>query len=190
MWAGVGKQKVLKSRRDLADLKASVERILHPVYEAHAVQLERLVRLLNAKQTNQSGEPSTEAQEAYTSKNVLSRASPHERYLLKKAFRYAARLAHPDHGGSMEAFHAVRMAYLDGDLRSLQEFALAMHKTPVEQYAFWVEEQVRVRIDAELFRNSPEFAIAKLVQQNKKPKAIEAMGTLLTLREAAALTQP
>jgi hypothetical protein len=183
--AKIKRHNAIERRKQLDRLKYQTQIILIPLYAKFEKELARLASRLNELQTSQKGTPSTEPQEAYTKSSVLSQLPPADRYLLKKAYRYASSKTHPDKGGSVEAFQAVKLAYEQGDLTSLQEFSISLEKSVLDQYGYWSDELIRATINTDLYKSLPEFQIARLVQQKKLPQAEKAMATLLSNRYAA-----
>ncbi len=179
----------IKERERVKQFKSYIFSIVEPIQAEFEADLSRIARLKNELQINQKGEARTESLESYTSKNVLSQLSPADRFLLKKAYRYAARLAHPDGGGSGEDFHAVHQAYLQGDLTSLQEYALSRHKSILEQYVHWSVEKDRPSVDLETFKQNAEFQIARLVLRGKPDQARKAMRMVIQSLESSLLKE-
>ena len=179
--------KALQARKELQQFKNYISSVVEPLEAEFEKELSRIARMRNDAQANEQGVPRTESLETYTNATVLSQLSPAERFLVKKAYRYAARLAHPDNGGSAEEFHAVRQAYLQGDLTSLQEFALARHKSVLERYAHWSTELERPAIALEEFKQGTAYKVARLVLQGKLDMARQLLRLSIEIIETQLL---
>lgn len=102
-----------------------------------------------------------------------------DRFLLKKAYRKAATLAHPDKGGDASSFAAVNEAYKAGDLNSLQEYFIFREAPNRSTIEYWLAEDKRVAIQWQKFCNTNEFAIVQLHQQGHQRRAEQTVYLLL-----------
>lgn len=97
-----------------------------------------------------------------------------EAFILKKAYRLAASIAHPDKGGSVEAFQGLRQAFLARDLRAVQEFYLVHQKSLLEQIAYWKDELLRPAIQWQKFQQTPAYQISSQLARGCDLAVLEA----------------
>ncbi len=88
-----------------------------------------------------------------------------DRFLLKKAYRKAAALAHPDKGGDTSEFVAINEAYKAGDLNSLNEYFLLRQTPGRATVEYWLTEEIRIDVQWRKFCTTNEFLLAKTHQQ-------------------------
>ncbi|QBQ74554.1 hypothetical protein BcepSauron_174 [Burkholderia phage BcepSauron] len=161
-------------------LHASVLRAVNSLYEEDerhdtVVRLRREIRLATR------GMPVREAHEPVTAAGYISFGTEQlynaETELVADAYRKVRTLVHPDHGGDAELFQLVKTAYLLRDLTFLLETRLMlehghdlawMQGPGIE----WAEQEIqRPVVSTSILQATPEFAIARLLQQGKRDVA-------------------
>lgn len=154
----------------------------HPKLDEQIAELKRLISLRT------SGAPMTETLDVEDSVNNESyqEAVAHA-FLLKKAYRAAAALSHPDKGGNDADFAAVNAAYKARDLDSLNEFFLSKNRTLLESIEHWLNEVQKPRVQWLEFQASPAFKVVRFHKSGKTDQAHKNMEQLLQLHVAQLL---
>ena len=165
------KKETIKARNFYQSQLDTVNTILNTAFSWHPALLEQVADLKRRIQLLTKGVPATEALENSTVLTDNQQGDVAHTFLLKKAYRQAALLAHPDKGGSNEDFAAVNAAYKAGDLHSLNEYVIAQNKTLFEQLIYWKTEALKPEAQWHKARSQPEFTIVRLMLSNQKPKA-------------------
>lgn len=96
-------------------------------YEGQFPELVQKIRELRILQSEVKSEKKTVALEI-NPYEVSATEDLGTRQLLKKSWRSAARLTHPDHGGNSELFMYARTLYESGDLTALNLLLESLHK--------------------------------------------------------------
>lgn len=177
----------IRARREVIRKKDMIHVVSARIMEQHQNKLNRIASIRNRIRLIRRGVPLTEAFDSVTNTSQLDdNLSDADRFLLKKAYRKAASIAHPDKGGSLEDFHAVREAFLAGDLASLNEFFLLQHGTLHQRIEYWLSQPAASHVDWVRFRATNEYAVVTLYQRGKKEKAADLAGHLLDAAVAIA----
>jgi hypothetical protein len=100
-------------------------------------------------------------------------------FLLKKAYRTAASLAHPDKGGSHDDFLAVSAAYRANNIESLNEYVLARNRDLLDQIHYWDSERLKPKINYTIFQSSNDFKVAVLQNRGEQQAASELSRAIL-----------
>jgi hypothetical protein len=167
------KREVLKSRAYYQTQLDTVNTILDSSFAHHKDLTDNINDLKRRIQLLTKGAPATESIEATDTVTDSHQHDVAQAFLLKKAYRQAAAMSHPDKGGSNEDFAAVNAAYKAKDLGSLNEYVIARNKTLLEQIAFWRTEAFKPEARWHKVRSQPEFLIVQLTLSGQKPKAIK-----------------
>lgn len=115
-----------------------------------------------------------------------------QQVLLKKAYRLAVMMLHPDRGEETDEVRRMmanlRAAYNARDLKAVQEFVLHLQRSPLEQAAYWHAERDRPSIQWAEFKNTPAFQITQALKQGK-PEEELAQAVRKFLKQEALLTE-
>lgn len=176
----------LKKREQVAKRIDTALGICQKVMEPHADLTKRIIDIKSRIRARQKGIPLTETLEPVGVDNLLSDG---EAFLLKKAYRAAASLCHPDKGGNKDDFQAINAAYRSKDIGSLNEYVLSFQGTLNEQIRYWQTEVQKPDIEWGVFRASNENRIAQLYMQGQHAEADTLAKTLLTLVLSQAIAQ-
>lgn len=136
-----------------------------------------------------SGVPQTEELDdlSSTSESMLSRG---EQFVLKKAYRLAASLAHPDKGGSAQEFYEVTLAYKTNDVKALTAFYLAKRQESlIDLVAYYQDQSQKPRIQLQEFYKDIDFQITKAAQAKNHLLAAELAKTHLNRIRLALVMQ-
>lgn len=117
--------------------------------------------------------------------DINLKATDHEtdvaqRFLVKKAYRVAASMAHPDKGGNKDDFAAVLAAYKAGDLESLNEFVLSKQKGVIDQITHWHFELRKPAIQWQHLTSTPEYKIVQAHLSGRHAVASDLAREVLT----------
>lgn len=166
------KDKAFTARKRLSAKIANVHLVLNSLIKESG-ELQRLHREITEIQTRirllQRGVPATEA---FDDPDPCDNLTDAERFVLKKAYRKAASLCHPDRGGSNDEFQAVHAAYLAGDLYSLNNFVLSKQEPDLSWIQHWIDDAARCDVAWVEFQASAEFYLARLHEQGQTGKAV------------------
>lgn len=177
--------RALAARTKLAKDTANVRTISNTLIAHHQGLTRELADTRQRIRLLERGTPATEALDAFQQENGLSDLpSDAEVFLLKKAYRKAANLCHPDKGGNALEFQLVTAAYKARDIHSLNAFFLARQKSKAELIDYWLLDIQRTKVAWVAFQATNEFMLAKMYQQGRTEEAIHLTG--LILREACA----
>ena len=146
-----------------------------PIAERQIADLKRLIALRT------KGAPMTEELDVSSSVNTNQQEAVAHAFLLQKAYRAAAKLAHPDKGGNDADFAAVNAAYKARDLDSLNEFFLSKNRTLVESIQHWRNEVQKPRVQWQEFQSAPTFKVVRFHKSGKTDDAKQYMDKLLQL---------
>lgn len=102
-----------------------------------------------------------------------------ERFLLKKAYRQAALLHHPDKGGHPDDFHAAAEAFRAGDLGSLQELLLSKSRSRLSQIEYWQNEVSKPQVSWVQFKSTVQYKIAVSIDYGDESTAYNLSARLL-----------
>jgi curved DNA-binding protein CbpA len=100
---------------------------------------------------------------------------------LKRAYRKAAALTHPDRGGTVEDFQAVQAAYDACDLTSLNEFFLLQEESLQDRIEYWLQQPAAAHVEWIRFQATNEYAVVAMYQRGQRDEAIELAGKFLRL---------
>ena len=154
------------------------DRLILPILREHTALYASVRKLKSEIQLQTKGVPSTEA----ISNDVMSmnpvRQDSANRFLLKKAYRMAAAVAHPDKGGSHDDFLSIHKAYRAGDMSSLNEYVLSRRLGLLERIKYWDDERRKPRIKHQLFQATDAFRIVQYIALGQHEQAV-ALGELL-----------
>ena len=146
-----------------------VRAITLPYYEEFGVLTGKIAAVKVRIRMLQKGAAATESLAAPQRVEAFEGKTEAEKYVLKKAYRQAAALCHPDKGGTTEEFQSVYNAYIAGDLYALNNFVLAREKPTMDMIRHWLLDAQRCAIAWIEFRDGTEFRIAQLVMK-KQPE--------------------
>jgi len=178
------RRKVISAR--IESVRAVSARILAP----HADKLAAIARSRVRRRLLQKGVPATEALDAPQTKDMLKdNLNDDEKMLLKLAYRKAAAITHPDKGGSVEDFQAVKSAYESGDLTALNEYLIARELSGLRLVDYWVAAAKRPDVQWAEFQATNEYALARMYQQGRVAEAINIAGQLVEQQLCAALAE-
>lgn len=157
------------TNRRMQDAADQADRFVSTYCEKEQQRLKdvrRRIRLVS------KGVPLTEVLEE-TELDDTPELSDAQAVILKKAYRLAASLLHPDRKhGSEEEFQALRAAYVAKDLQAVQEFVLHLEKPLEEQVQYWQDEETRVHISWQKFRQTAAYQIAHALQLKTQPHEV------------------
>lgn len=165
----------LSARRARSRLRQKIESVL-AINRPLIAELEPLIDKINRVKYRirllQKGAPATDSLDAYSAADAVSNGSDADRFLLKKAYRAAATVAHPDKGGTTEEFQSVYDAYLARDIHALNNYVLAKQAPTLELIQHWLDDIARCDVAWVEFRTTVEFEAASLVQQGHTEMAL------------------
>jgi len=165
-----------------------IRAVVAKVLAHHSDVADQITRIQNRMRTRQQGIPSTESVDALQTADVLKTSlSDGEKFLLKKAYKMAASLTHPDRGGSKEDFQQANAAYRVSDIASLRELVLTYQGTLNDKLNYWHTELKKPEIEWRLFQSTPEHAIAQLYMQGRQQQAIDLAGRILQVKLAEVM---
>lgn len=161
----IAARRAIQARKDECLTVAQMFIDTHPKAKAAHQRLGRAARRARARA---KGEALTESLDPV---NIFDETpqdlSDAEMLLLKKAYRMAARIAHPDAGGTAEMFAALELAYRMRDLQAIQEFFIASQRSVLDQMKYWLDEIQRPNVAWQKFRRTAPYQItATLRRQN------------------------
>ncbi len=149
----------------------------------------QLARLRNANRVRQKGITHNETMsEIQPEEGLTVPISDAERFLLKKAYRMAASLTHPDKGGNKEDFQYVTAAYKANDLGALTEFVLSTGSV-TDQITYWQNECQKPDIEWRSFQSTLEHKAAQLYMCGQHAKAYHLVERVLDTAIVAALNE-
>ena len=181
-WCNALRCKALRTRREVARKKDMIHAISVKITNHHEDLIRKIVAVRNRIRLIRKGEPATEALDPVGNASQLDdNLSDADRFLLKKAYRKAATLTHPDKGGSVEDFQAVQAAYAAGDLMSLNEFFLLQEESLQDRIEYWLQQPAVVHVEWIRFQATNEYAVVAMYQRGKHDEAIELAGKFLRL---------
>ncbi len=103
-----------------------------------------------------------------------------QQLLLKKAYKMAAQLCHPDHAISdadrekREAeFAALQQAYRAKDLKAIQELVLHLERSLIDQVQYWKDEEQRAQIRWVEFKQTVVFNISRDLTSGRDPEEVK-----------------
>lgn len=159
---------------------ANVRTINQPLGDDFPELTQQIAAMLVRVRNLRRGVPATESLSApQQSESGRTKVSEAETFLLKKAYRKASWLCHPDRGGKHEEFVMVTDAYHAGDLNSLNAFVLSKQENTEEMVQHWRRDAERCKIAWVEFQSTPEFALATLIQRGNYPLAASFFEKLL-----------
>jgi hypothetical protein len=149
---------------------------MFPEAEAKISELKRLIALRT------KGAPMTEDLDVERSVDdkPYQEAVAHA-FLLKKAYRAAAKISHPDKGGNHEEFAAVAAAYKARDLNSLNEFVLYKNRSLLESISYWLDEIEKPKVQWITFQSGHAFKVVQLHKTGHEDSAKDYMQKLLQM---------
>lgn len=127
-------------------------------------QKRKITELRAALRARTLGVPLTEVLDDPLLGTKITPLSDADQVLLKKAYKLAASMIHPDKGGSVEEFQALHAAYIAQDLRSVQEFVLHLGRGLYEQLLYWKTECERPSITWLEFQQNPAYQITREIR--------------------------
>lgn len=180
LWVQYQQRKALAARQTvntrIAVCAAQVESLIaeRPALKAAASKLKgKRARLRAAAK----GVPQTELLDEVSvfDEKLDTQLSDAEQFLLKKAYRYACMLHHPDRGGDPAVFASLHAAYVAKDLRAVQEFVLHMDRSLVDQAAYWLTEQQRPELHWQAFCRTALGHVAIEIQRGRGEQVVPAL---------------
>jgi hypothetical protein len=181
-WCNALRRKALRARREVARKKDLIHDMSVKITNHHTDLLLKIVTVRNRIRLIRKGEPATEALDPVDNTSQLDdNLSDADRFLLKKAYRKAAALTHPDKGGSVEDFQSVQAAYAAGDLTSLNEFFLLQEESLQDRIEYWLQQPAVVHVEWIRFQATNEYAVVAMYQRGQRDEAIELAGKFLRL---------
>lgn len=179
-WCEHLRERAIRIRKEVARKKAHVRDISAVIMEPHKDLSQKIVTVRNRIRLLRKGVPLTEAFDPIDPANQLDdNLSDADRFILKKAYRKAAWLTHPDRGGNPAEFTAINEAFKAGDLNSINEFFLTHEGTLDRKIAYWLEQPNVANVDWVRFQATNEFLIVAIHQRGEKDRAIYLAGELL-----------
>jgi hypothetical protein len=178
---------VLYKRKALKERKTYLSRVdfAQVVFTDLAQQFPDLLKKINSLQSQirlrTKGVAATESLPALDSVNNEVQLNAAKSFLLKKAYRQAASLAHPDKGGSDDDFNAVKAAYEAGDLDSLNEYVIASHHNLIEQLTHWKNECLKPEAKWRDFVSKDTYKAVQLHQAGNRNAALRIVKRTLEL---------
>lgn len=165
-----------------------IQQIVAKVLEGNKELLDSIVQTKIRIRLLQKGVPATESLEDEVS--PFSEKTTTDLFLLKKAYRLAASIAHPDKGGSEDEFYSVKRAYENGDIESLQFYYKLKQEDGFDPLGYYQNEIQKAAIDWITFQTTPEYDLARLHMQGHTDEAkrkgrlfLEAVHRLLSQEE-------
>jgi hypothetical protein len=169
---------LLKAKRDARIAREllnrrieNVRQVVAPIYEDFAEIMDRIVQTKNRIRVLTRGAATSDTMAAPQRKDAFETMSEADLYVLKRAYREAARLAHPDGGGSVEDFQSVYNAYLAKDLYALNSYVLSRQKPSIDLIRHWLTDAERCRVAWVEFQASGEFTVASLIMRGQPEEA-------------------
>jgi len=182
--------KTVANRRRIASRIAAVRDVTAKVLQPHQELMGLIARSRTRARLHQKGIASTESMDALQAASVLGdNLNDAEKFLLKKAYRKAASMCHPDRGGSTAEFQAVVAAYRSGDLTALNEYVKTKESSTLDQINYWKSACERPDIEWVEFQATNEYALARMYQQGRKAEAQALARRLLEQHLAAAVQE-
>lgn len=176
-WA---RKQTIANRQRTAQKIDAVRRVSSQIVAHHQDTLDAIKRARQRARLTQRGVAATESLDVPDTSEVLANnLNDAEIFVLKKAYRQAAALAHPDRGGSADEFQAVHAAYRAKDHAALTEYLLSKQETSRSQLDYWMIAVNKPDIDWVRFQSTPEYFISRLYTQGKQELAIKTAGELL-----------
>lgn len=166
-------KRAFAARERLKAQIANVRTINQPVMEAFPELTQQIAAMMVRVRNLEKGVPATESIDAPQQRDLLQDPpSNADKFLLKKAYRKAAALCHPDKGGTKEEFISVQDAYKAGDINALNAFVLSKQKNTASMIQHWLRDAARCKVAWVEFQSKAEFAIARLIQTGRKDEAL------------------
>jgi len=163
------KAKVLVERKRVKAWVDDVNTTFTFMCDAYPELLEQISAQRALIRLRTKGTPATEDLPSVNSVNSQSALEAANFFLLKKAYRQAANLSHPDKGGSDEDFQNVKAAYKAGDLGSLNEYVIARNHNLIAQTKHWQIELEKPNAQwQKIVSEEPYRAVALFKAGNKK----------------------
>ncbi len=107
-----------------------------------------------------------------------------EQILLKKAYRKAAQLIHPERDtGNALMFRLLHEAYRSKNLRAVQEFVMHLDKPLLDQVGYWLIEVKMPAAQWIEYKAFPEYKLVQWIKQGQVEKARILGAELLRLSE-------
>lgn len=178
------KSRVIREREVVQAKLDYYASILEICFAHHSKLLDRIKRLRQEISAATKGVPDTLGKEdLYTTEGNVQ-LDQAETLLCKKAYRIAARYAHPDKGGSHADFVAISESYRQRDLSALNEYVISRNNTIESQIQYWQDELAKPKIKLRNFHNSDQFKIVKNYVSNNEAKAFSLAEAYLCNIEA------
>lgn len=156
-------------RKALTDLVNSVNSVFLDIAMKHAPDLLRSLQdARSAKVTLTQGVPDTVG----ATTDPLANRTRIDDYLLKLAYRKAAQIAHPDKGGTVEDFQAVKTAFANGDTKTLFEYTTLGDKSLVDQITYWKQQVAKTAVERETAAQDFRFHIIRAYRLGQVDHAI------------------
>lgn len=110
-------------------------------------------------------------------------------FLLKKAYRAAVAIAHPDKGGSSDDFNLVAAAYKAGDLHSLNEYVISANYNLIERISHCLNDIQRSQIAWTAFQSTEYFRAVKFYMAGDHKRASAQARLLLEVKILSLLKE-
>lgn len=172
----------LKERQTKQILFDSLMDTLDRCYNKHPELCDKIRKLQVRVQTLTKGVPATEAVMDTNIHSADRELDVAQELLLKKAYKQAASIAHPDKGGSNDDFASINAAYRAKDLGSLTEFVISKNKTLVEQVEYWKSEILKPDMKLKEFQAQPEFKIIRSYVSGRQEEAYSLAKVVLNYK--------
>lgn len=187
---GWARRQTIANRAVVARRIDAVRSVSAILFTHHAELVEAIKRSKQRARLSQKGAAATEALDVPDTKEFLANnLNDAEIFVLKKAYRQAAALAHPDRGGSVEEFQAVLAAYKARDQSALTEYLLSKQQPARHQLDYWMVSLHKPNIDWVRFQSTPEYSLSRLYTQGKQELAIKTAGELLQAELSRSLIE-
>lgn len=183
------KRKALAARKIHQDRIDSANAILQKCYDKHPELVSKVKKFKVLIQLNTRGDAATESVLDTGLDSTPQEEAVAKAFLLKKAYKQAAAMAHPDKGGSHEDFVAINAAYRAKDIDSITEFLLSKHRSILDQISYWQSEQKKPEVSWTRFRSTPEFGIVRLYTSGNKERAEQMALEVLNILLASLTAQ-
>jgi hypothetical protein len=183
------KAKVISLRQKYQRLMDDAQKVVDICYDQHPVLCKQIRDTKSRINVLTKGVAATEAIESTGLASKPQQEAVAEAFVLKKAYREAAAIAHPDKGGTDADFVAINAAYKSGDLTALIEYVSARSTDWQAQVEYWQAQQQRPEIQWKKFQSQPEFVLVQLYLAGKKEAAFNHAELLLKTILASLLFQ-
>lgn len=159
---------------------AYCEGLADRVFDDLPDQVRRIKELKNTINNLVRGSPQTEPLGPTRITDLNPELTSAQTQALKKAWRYAASVLHPDRGGDVEQFLYARRLYMSADLHELTDFVMAVTARPsIEVLMYYTNAVNKAAILTEAYKSkSIDYAVATAYTSQSKDAA-KSMGEFI-----------